>query len=85
MKSKFYRKTLLLSEKPPYKSIGYVRQSISLGILMIGLVYLSKGKKLLYFFLTIVGSLFQLSGLIGLFLLVPYIFNNAKLINKMFY
>ncbi len=84
-----HRQWLALTISIPYMvivvSMGYTRQSIALGLLMIGLVHLSKGKKFVYFLLTIVSSLFQLSGLVGIFLLFPYIIDSAKLINKIIY
>ena len=47
------RQWLALTISIPYiviaVSMGYTRQSISLGILMFGIVYLSRGKKFLYF------------------------------------
>ena len=83
------RQWLALTISIPYIVIavgmGYTRQSISLGILMIGIVFLSKGKKLVFLALTIFNSFLQLTGLISLFLLIPYLFRIRKLVNKAVY
>ena len=83
------RQWLALTISIPYIVIavgmGYTRQSISLGILMIGIVFLSNGKRLLFFALTILNSFLQLTGIVSLFLLIPYFFKTGKLINRVIY
>ena len=62
--------------------MGYTRQSVALGSLLIGYVILTKGKKLKFFLLNIFASLFHLSSIIGFFLLVPYYISSPKYVNK---
>ena len=62
--------------------MGYTRQSVALGSLLIGYVILTKGKKLKFFLLNIFASLFHLSSIIGCFLLVPYYISSPKYVNK---
>ena len=80
------RQWLALTLSIPYIVIviamGYTRQSVAIGILMIGYVVLSKGKKLKFFLLNISASLFHLSSIIGIFLLAPYFISSRKNINK---
>ncbi len=80
------RQWLALTLSIPYIVIviamGYTRQSVAIGILMIGYVVLSKGKKLEFFLLNISASLFHLGSIIGIFLLAPYFISSRKNINK---
>ena len=62
--------------------MGYTRQSVALGSLLIGYVILTKGKKLKFFLLSIFASLFHLSSIIGVFLLFPYYISSPKFVNK---
>ena len=63
-------------------AMGYTRQSVALGSLLIGYVILTKGNKLKFFLLNIFASLFHLSSIIGVFLLVPYYISSPKYVNK---
>ncbi len=80
------RQWLALTLSVPYIVIvigmGYTRQSVALGVLMIGFVVLSQGKKLLYLLLNIFASLFHLSSIVGIFFLAPYYISSPKLINR---
>jgi len=80
------RQWLALTLSIPYIvvviAMGYTRQSVALGSLMIGYVVLSKGMKLKFFLLNIFASLFHLSSIIGVFLLAPYYISSRKYINK---
>ncbi|WP_036930527.1 MULTISPECIES: EpsG family protein [Prochlorococcus] len=80
------RQWLALTISIPYIVIvigmGYTRQSVALGILMIGLVFLSQGKKLIYLLLNIFASLFHLPSIVAVFLLAPYYISSPKFINK---
>tara|TARA_B100000886_G_scaffold331881_1_gene283953 strand:- start:2784 stop:3794 length:1011 start_codon:yes stop_codon:yes gene_type:complete len=80
------RQWLALTLSVPYIVIviamGYTKQSVALGILMIGFVVLSQGKKLLYLLLNIFASLFHLSSIVGIVFLAPYYISSPKLINK---
>ena len=80
------RQWLALTLSIPYIVIviamGYTRQSVAMGLLMIGYVFLSQGKKLKFFLITISASLFHLSSIIGIFLLAPYIISSRKFVNK---
>lgn len=80
------RQWLALTLSIPYIVIviamGYTRQSVALGILMIGYVVLSQGKKLMFFILNICASFFHLSSIIGIFLLAPFFISSRKYINK---
>ena len=82
------RPWLGLSISIPYMVIavgmGYTKQSISLGLLLYGLTLLSKRKILPYIIVILISSLFHLTSLIGLFLLVPFLFRRKTLSNKLF-
>lgn len=76
------RPWLALTISIPYIVIvigmGYTRQSAALGILMIGYTFLSKGKKFQYIFSVIFASLFHLSSFIGLFFVIPFVWDAKK-------
>lgn len=80
------RQWLALTLSVPYIVIviamGYTRQSVALGILMIGYIVLSQGKKFIFFILNISATFFHLSSIICIFLLFPFFISSRKFINK---
>ena len=60
-------------------SIGYVRQSVVMGLLMLGILFLSENKKFLFLITILVASGFHLTALINLYILIPFYLNSKKL------
>ena len=62
--------------------MGYTKQSISLGLILLGINLLSKGKIFKYTGLILIASLFHLTSLIGLILLLPFLLRSKDIFNR---
>ncbi len=81
------RPWLALTTSIPYLVIvvamGYTRQSVAIGLIMIGLVLLSKGKLLLFTIYSFLAMLFQQTSILILTMLFPYVTRSRKAIGRL--
>ena len=65
-------------------SIAYNRQAFVMGLLLLGILFLSENKKIHFFITIMIASGFHLTALINLYLLLPFYLNSKKLANNIF-